>query len=71
MYQYLVGLDLFFSPLTFKGVVTSAIVKMSNSFAILAITGVAPVPVPPPIPAVINNTSGFSSKIFVIISFES
>ena len=34
-----------------------ATVKMPISFAAFAITGAAPVPVPPPIPAAINNIS--------------
>jgi hypothetical protein len=37
--------------------VTTAIVRIPISFAISAMTGVAPVPVPPPIPAVINSIS--------------
>ena len=40
-----------------KGFVTTATVRMSISFAIWATTGAAPVPVPPPIPAVINIMS--------------
>ena len=44
-------------PSNKNGFVTTAIVKMPNSFAIFAMTGAAPVPVPPPIPAVINSMS--------------
>ena len=33
----------------------TAIVRIPSSFAICAITGAAPVPVPPPMPAVINT----------------
>ena len=44
-----------------KGFVTTAIVKIPNSLAILATTGAAPVPVPPPIPAVINTISAPSN----------
>ena len=40
-----------------KGFVTIPTVKMPSSFAICAITGAAPVPVPPPIPAVMNTRS--------------
>ena len=48
---------LLFSPSKLKGLVTTATVRTSNSFATFAITGAAPVPVPPPIPAVINSIS--------------
>ena len=44
-------------PSKLKGLVTIATVKIPNFFAICAITGVAPVPVPPPIPAAINSIS--------------
>ena len=50
-----------------KGVVTIAIVKAPTSFAAFAITGAAPVPVPPPKPAEIN-TRFAPSKTFVISS---
>ena len=46
-----------FLPSKLKGSVTTAIVRIFISLAILAITGAAPVPVPPPIPAVINKRS--------------
>ena len=42
-------------PSVLKGIVTMATVRMPNSRAALAITGAAPVPVPPPIPAVMNT----------------
>ena len=44
-------------PSKAKGVVTTATVRMPRSLAILATTGAAPVPVPPPIPAVMNTIS--------------
>ena len=40
-----------------KGLVTTATVKIPRSFATSATTGAAPVPVPPPIPAVMNTIS--------------
>ena len=40
-----------------KGFVTTPTVRMPISFAILATTGAAPVPVPPPIPQVTNTMS--------------
>ena len=42
-------------PSKSKGKVTIPTVNISNSFAIWAITGAAPVPVPPPIPAVMKS----------------
>ena len=42
-------------PSQSKGLVTTPTVRIPISLAILAITGAAPVPVPPPIPAVINS----------------
>ena len=44
-------------PSSLKGLVTTATVKAPNSFAIDAIIGAAPVPVPPPIPAVMKTIS--------------
>ena len=44
-------------PSNANGLVTTATVKMPISFATSAIIGAAPVPVPPPIPAVINSMS--------------
>ena len=40
-----------------KGLVTTPTVKMSISFARLAMMGAAPPPVPPPKPAVMNTMS--------------
>ncbi len=40
-----------------KGLVTTPTVKIPRDLAISATTGAAPVPVPPPIPAVINTIS--------------
>ena len=44
-------------PSNENGFVTTPIVRAPKSLAISAITGVAPVPVPPPSPAVINTMS--------------
>ena len=41
-------------PSNWNGLVTTPTVKIPCSLAALAITGAAPVPVPPPIPAAIN-----------------
>ena len=53
--------EILFGPTQFgsnsKGFVTTAIVKIPISRAMLAITGAAPVPVPPPIPQVTNTMS--------------
>mmetsp|Transcript_4383 Transcript_4383/g.12921 ORF Transcript_4383/g.12921 Transcript_4383/m.12921 type:complete len:217 (+) Transcript_4383:7194-7844(+) len=46
-----------FFPSNTNGFVTTAIVKQPNSLAISAITGAAPDPVPPPIPAVMKTRS--------------
>ena len=46
---------IFFSPSKIKGMVTIPTVRISISFAMRAMTGAAPVPVPPPIPAVMNT----------------
>ena len=43
------------TPSKLKGLVTTATVSAPSSFAISATTGAAPVPVPPPIPAVIKT----------------
>ncbi len=40
------------APSNIKGLVTTATVRMPISFAVWAIIGMAPVPVPPPMPAV-------------------
>ena len=50
--------------------VTIAIVKIPKFFDISAIIGAAPVPVPPPIPATINNIS-VPNKTFFKISLSS
>ena len=44
-------------PSNAKGLVTIPTVRAPASLASLAITGAAPVPVPPPIPAVIKTMS--------------
>ncbi len=44
-------------PSKAKGLVTTATVRMPSSRAISATTGAAPVPVPPPMPAVMNSMS--------------
>ena len=46
-----------FLPSKAKGSVTTATVRIFMSRAIFAITGAAPVPVPPPMPAVMNRRS--------------
>ena len=46
--------SIFLSPSKRKGIVTMPTVRMPSSFDTRAITGAAPVPVPPPIPAVMN-----------------
>ena len=57
-------------PSKLKGVEIIATVTMPNFLAILAITGSAPVPVPPPRPAVIKSILVFlnSSEIISILS---
>ncbi len=54
-----------------KGMVTIPTVRIPISFATAAITGAAPVPVPPPIPAVINSIFVLPSKISLISSIFS
>ena len=54
-------------PSNIKGLVTTATVKIFKSFAAFAITGAAPVPVPPPIPAVTKTIFAPCNKL--IISF--
>ena len=54
------------APSNWNGFVTTPTVRIPNSLAALAITGAAPVPVPPPRPAVINTI--FASRICEIIS---
>ncbi len=55
----------FFFPSKAKGVVTTATVKAPDALATSATTGAAPVPVPPPIPAVMNTISVFSSSFLI------
>ena len=51
-----------------KGLVTIPTVRMPSSLAICAITGAAPVPVPPPIPAVINTRSApFKTSVIEVL----
>ena len=59
-----------FLPSKSKGRVTTATVKIPSSLAILATTGAAPVPVPPPIPAAINTISA-PSRLARIVSASS
>ena len=58
-------------PSVQKGTVTTPTVNISFSLAIRAITGAAPVPVPPPIPAVINSILVLDSNNSVIRSMLS
>ncbi len=58
--------SIFSFPSKRKGIVTIPIVSISNSLANFAIIGAAPVPVPPPIPAVINNIFVSFFKISLI-----
>ncbi len=48
-------------PSKWKGLVTTATVSAPSDRAMSAMTGAAPVPVPPPIPAVTNTMSAPSS----------
>ncbi len=49
--------DILFAPSNLKGNVIMATVRIPKSLHIFATTGAAPVPVPPPIPAVTNTIS--------------
>ena len=51
-------------PSNSNGLVTTATVRMSCSRAVRAITGAAPVPVPPPSPAVMNTMSAPLQRAF-------
>ena len=62
------ALDMALSPSFLKGRVTTATVRMPFSFAILAMIGAAPVPVPPPMPAVMKSMRVPVSMIFFSIS---
>ncbi|OQC43134.1 MAG: hypothetical protein BWX61_01314 [Bacteroidetes bacterium ADurb.Bin035] len=55
-------------PSNINGVVTIATVRIFKSLAILATTGAAPVPVPPPIPAVMNSILVLFFRILLISS---
>ena len=55
-----------FLPSNWKGRVTTATVKIPFSRASWAITGAAPVPVPPPIPAVMKTISVPSSAAAIL-----
>ena len=54
-----------FAPSTRKGLVTTATVRASSSREAAAMSGLAPVPVPPPMPAVMNTISAPSSAILM------
>src|SRR5690606_4753409 len=58
-------------PSNVKGVVMIATVKIPISLAALANTGLAPVPVPPPIPAVIKSILVLVPNILLISSILS
>ena len=64
------ALAILFLPSKRKGLVTTPTVSLPMSFAIAATLGAAPVPVPPPMPAVTNIISA-SLKAFDISSFVS
>ena len=55
-------------PSVEKGLVTTPTVKIPFPLAISAITGAAPVPVPPPIPAVKKSILVFASNSSIILS---
>ena len=59
-----------FRPSNLNGLVTTAIVSAPSSLARLAITGAAPVPVPPPSP-VVTNTMSAPSSAWMIFSVSS
>ena len=50
-------------PSNGNGLVTTATVRMPISLASCATTGAAPVPVPPPMPAVMNTMSAPSQRL--------
>ena len=62
------ALFFFNGPSKLNGFVTMATVKIPIAFATSAIIGDAPVPVPPPIPAVMNNISVPSNTSFIFSS---
>ena len=53
------------APSKWKGLVTTPTVRMPASRAARAMTGAAPVPVPPPMPAVMNTMLEPSSAIMI------
>ena len=55
-------------PSNWKGIVTIPTVRIFISLASFEIIGAAPVPVPPPIPAVIKTILVLVSNIFLISS---
>ena len=59
-----------FFPSNENGLVTTPTVRMPMSFAALAMIGAAPVPVPPPMPAVMNTMS-LPSMMSTIVSIVS
>ena len=63
--------SIFLSPSQRKGMVTMPMVRMSISLAVCAMMGAAPVPVPPPIPAVMNTILVPSFSIFLMSSILS
>ena len=60
------ALRIFLGPSNRNGMVTIPMVSTPFSWAMRATTGAAPVPVPPPIPAVINTILVSSSKSWAI-----
>ena len=60
-----------FRPSKPKGLVTTPTVRTPASRAISATTGAAPVPVPPPIPAVMNTMSVLSSALAIWLRLSS
>ena len=60
-----------FGPSKLNGRVTTPTVKAPRSFAIFATIGAAPVPVPPPIPAVMKTISAPSNASRIACSLSS
>ena len=58
-------------PSKLKGLVTTPTVRMPISLAMSATMGAAPVPVPPPIPAVMNTMSASSRALEIWVRFSS
>ena len=63
--------DNLFLPSNVNGFVTTPIVSIPISFAAEATTGAAPVPVPPPIPAVTNTMSAPRKLSAISVLFSS